>query len=295
MRLLQNLPIGDNQKNMEPVTTAVVKAIGEQSGEIAKKQAESFLSKLLDEPARALGGLFADKVNARRHRNLIPVVLKAQQRLRDAGLEPKAVPLKIIHPLLENASLEDDPEIQELWANLLSNAANPDGTDPVHRIYISILTDLTPGEAKFLRRLDEAALEQMAKAPEWHRPPVRPLPFGSFEVSDLIYNAEKAGLVNEVVIPNTPEELDKPLEADKKRMAVQHATDALVHHGLLQKSREPLPLNPPLSQMLSAARQRYKPEPIHIDTEDIYDLTQLAFDFIKACSTPSTTVSKKGA
>ena len=81
------------------------------------------------------------------------VVSKSQFTLLNIGVTAKDVPLKIIHPLLEAASLEDDPEIQELWANLIANAADPRGGVIVRESFVPALRQLTSADVHFLDKL----------------------------------------------------------------------------------------------------------------------------------------------
>ena len=60
-------------------------------------------------------------------KNVEAVGNKARLILLNLGVEPKPVPLKVIQPLLEAASLEEEPDIQELWARLLATASTRAG------------------------------------------------------------------------------------------------------------------------------------------------------------------------
>jgi hypothetical protein len=97
---------------MESVTSVAVKGLTKEAGEALKKEADGFLKAVYGEPARALGGFFADKINKRRHANLIRITVEAKRKLAAAGVSPKEVPLTIIHPMLEAASLEEDADMQ---------------------------------------------------------------------------------------------------------------------------------------------------------------------------------------
>jgi len=44
---------------------------------------------------------------------------------RDAGFQPQVVPPKVLFPLLEGASFEDNEDLHTMWAALLANAADP--------------------------------------------------------------------------------------------------------------------------------------------------------------------------
>jgi Abortive infection alpha len=61
---------------------------------------------------------------------------------------PKVVPERMLVPLLESASLEEDRELCRVWALLLANMArNPEGVLPA---FVSILGELSPTEARLL-------------------------------------------------------------------------------------------------------------------------------------------------
>jgi hypothetical protein len=83
---------------MDPITAALVTKAGNEAVDVMKKESESFLAAALGEPAKALGGLITDHVNARRHKNLIAITVMAKQRLLSAGVSPKEVPLSIFIP-----------------------------------------------------------------------------------------------------------------------------------------------------------------------------------------------------
>jgi len=147
---------------MEPVSSAIIKAATNEVTTAAKKESESFLKAVLGEPANALGGLIGDWINQRRHANLINITVEAKRRLAKAGVSPKEVPLKIIHPAIEAASLEDEPDLQNLWANLLANAADPTSTLNISAIFPDILRQLSRVEARYLDRLYTSTTEQLA-------------------------------------------------------------------------------------------------------------------------------------
>lgn len=120
--------------------------------------AKEFLFKIIGLPLEKTGEIISDlldgclgiKVKEWRYKRTVDTILKARQYLHDKGVDPRIVPLKILHPLLESASLEDDGNMQEKWAALLANAADPKKSDDIHSSYIEILKQLTPIEAKIL-------------------------------------------------------------------------------------------------------------------------------------------------
>lgn len=125
-----------------------------ESAETAKE----FLFKIIGLPLEKTGEIISDlldvylgiKVKELRYKRMVDTILKTRQYLKDKGVDPRIVPLKILHPLLESATLEDDENMQGKWASLLANAADPIQSDDIHSSYIEILKQLTPIEAKIL-------------------------------------------------------------------------------------------------------------------------------------------------
>ena len=138
--------------DMDPLVGKALAKAGIEAADLLKKESESFLTAALGEPAKAFGGLVADRINARRHANLIKITVAAKHKLDAAGVSPKEVPLKIIHPMIEAASLEENPDLQTIWANLLANAADPRQEHPVHPSFILMAKELTPRESDVPRR-----------------------------------------------------------------------------------------------------------------------------------------------
>jgi hypothetical protein len=70
------------------------------------------------------------------------------------ALEPAAKAAEKLTDLLPRqfsaASVEDDPTLQERWAALLANAANPECNSEILPSFAEILKELTPPEVRFL-------------------------------------------------------------------------------------------------------------------------------------------------
>jgi hypothetical protein len=77
------------------------------------------------------------------------VLEKAAAGLAAVNREPREVPLRLLVPLLQQASLEDEETMQDRWAALLAHAVADSGisTPP---IYVHILSQLTPSSANAL-------------------------------------------------------------------------------------------------------------------------------------------------
>lgn len=83
--------------------------------------AKGFLSKLISPALEETGLMIKDQVAAIRFRNQIKLLNKTKLVCEKNNISPKAIPLKLLYPLLENASLEEDEILQDKWAILLSN------------------------------------------------------------------------------------------------------------------------------------------------------------------------------
>ena len=69
--------------------------------------------------------------------------------MRPAGRQPPFLAC-VLFPILESASLEDDPDLRRMWATMLANAADSVRVTDMMPAYAAILAELTPIEAVIL-------------------------------------------------------------------------------------------------------------------------------------------------
>lgn len=102
------------------------KEINVKSSTIEKglEVAKEFVSKLLGPTVEELGLLMADKIKYYRYKNQVNILIKAKNYVESKRLDVREIPTKILVPLLEQASLEEDEEMQIKWANLIGNLAD---------------------------------------------------------------------------------------------------------------------------------------------------------------------------
>ena len=134
---------------MEKIPIELAKESIKQAADIAK----SFLSKLVGPASEEAGLILKENVRFYRLKNQLRILRKAQDMLNEAGIEPNAVPLRTLLPLLEGASLEDDESLGDKWAALLANAAAGAITEGSHPSFPKILGEMSPQEALMLDRL----------------------------------------------------------------------------------------------------------------------------------------------
>lgn len=121
---------------------------------IPEKSAGRLVDALTDllRPISETRGLKADQIRLQREDVAIKIALKARERLRIENEEIKAIPPKILVPLLEASSNEgvDDDSMHERWANLLASAATRANVEPR---YIGILREIHGRQATILERI----------------------------------------------------------------------------------------------------------------------------------------------
>lgn len=124
--------------------------LGEKGLEIADK-AGSFFAKVFREPASEISGMIADRLRFIRWKRLVQMADEVNKILEEKKItDTRAVPPKIALPILEEASLEDDPNLQYLWNHLLANAMNPNFNDELRYGFVDMIKGITGIEAKLL-------------------------------------------------------------------------------------------------------------------------------------------------
>jgi hypothetical protein len=126
-----------------------------ESSEILKSGAVDKMADLLHSLAGPLaeeiGAIFGDKLRVYRVKNLISTMRKTERILREAGLPPNAVPPRLLLPIIETSSVEENETLQEMWAGLLATASHE--SDSVSPSFVETLKQLTPYEARYLERI----------------------------------------------------------------------------------------------------------------------------------------------
>lgn len=124
------------------------------TAEATLKPFGNLLERLFGGAVDQIGGEWEDRLKARRLLRRAKVLAKLKQQLDDAGFEAQQISERVWVPALQAVSLEDDDTLQDTWASLLANAANPD-VDPVPPAFPEILGQLTAREVGFLFLLSQ--------------------------------------------------------------------------------------------------------------------------------------------
>ncbi|MFH0854147.1 MAG: Abi-alpha family protein [bacterium] len=167
-------------------------SITEQNAEIEASQEEvsEFLEKVIPNFVIEGGGILADTVRFWRWKNQINIIKKAKIIVENSKLDKKQVPLKILLPIMENSSLEEDEIIQNKWANILANA-------------ITASRDITPNYAEILKELSvlevvilDQLFDESSKENDYEKR--KQLQFGKQKISEIFkLSSEQADLIIE--------------------------------------------------------------------------------------------------
>ncbi len=96
-------------------------------GMLAQQATEAgggLLKQLFSPSFSEMGQSLADGVRVFRLKRQVKLLEKTKKICEKNGIKPQSVNLKLLLPLLESASLEDDEFMQDKWAVLLSNLAD---------------------------------------------------------------------------------------------------------------------------------------------------------------------------
>lgn len=111
----------------------------------------TFVAKVFNEPIRDAVGIIGDRLRFMRWERQVRLADKVNEILSQRGTtETRAVPPKLALPILENASLEDNDELQDLWAKLLANSMDPNFTEETRYAYLEIIKSLNPLDVRIL-------------------------------------------------------------------------------------------------------------------------------------------------
>jgi len=232
----------------------------------AMKPFSDLIQRLFGPAAEEAGLMLKDSVQDYRRMRRIRFFKRTREVLANAQIEPAQVPLKILIPIIENASNEEDDNLQDIWANLLANAVDPDERNGVYPSFPPILKELTARDAKYLDALFGTALV-MAKGAH-----------GTVGVEDAKFNPKILRVVHKGLRfakhPNRrdPKGQESKLEnAQAEARVVRLSLDTFERHGIVVKVYEvPIREGGGKTFALGVA----------------YSFTSLGACFVRACRSP---------
>jgi hypothetical protein len=151
-----------------------------------QKAVNKFLSGLVPSFMKDGIGILSDQVKFWRWTNQVRIIKNAQAKIESSGLKKNQISLKVLVPLMEYSSLEEDANMQEKWVNMLANAAT--GNVEVSPNYIGILKELSPIEVLILENLFQGTIHNEEKK---EMPP--PLQFSKKKIEETFNLSEQKG------------------------------------------------------------------------------------------------------
>ena len=174
----------------------------------ATRDAGSFMAKYLDGPLAQMSGLLEDSLRYRRGVRLIRLEKRFQEELQVIGatVDVKRLPVNFALSALEEGSLEEDDELQDLWARLLANTADAKAEISPKRAYISMIKDLSHLDALIFEAIYSVPDVPGGKAIVTHQLPEKAfradgleggeIPEPSEEIVLSLANLERMGLLS---------------------------------------------------------------------------------------------------
>lgn len=118
----------------------------------ATEKLGSFVSRIIGEPIDEVVGMLTDRLKFMRWQRQIRLTERARELIREKDIqgELKTVSPKIALPIIENASLEENDELQDLWAYLIASAVDPNFDGTVRAAFIDIIKQLEVNDVHIL-------------------------------------------------------------------------------------------------------------------------------------------------
>jgi hypothetical protein len=243
------------------------------------KMAGDFIGRIVGPPAEQLGGLLADQIGFWRARNLNRLADKWYKEVDKRRIPPerlRSLPFGDAFRALEAASVEEEDDVQELWANLLANATDTANYAQIKKPYIDILKSIGSAEARLLNLLWNRSGLHSGQIDE--HPPANLKDKNSDSVLWYEYNEyDRATAIQNLIrlqcIAYIPMQMPDPAEILKDGVPVSkegvrnlfYSLNEVFHRNADVAYRAPNDTRP---------------------REEDYILTNLGLDLMTACSTP---------
>jgi hypothetical protein len=137
-------------------TAEAVKEVAKTTGQAIETidRLGQFFAKVMAESIDATCGMLADTLKYKRWERQIKLVEKAERLIINKNLTNKSVPIspKLAIPIFQNASLEDDEVLHDVYAKLLVTAIDPN-IQTRRTAFAEIIRQLEPLDVKLLQAM----------------------------------------------------------------------------------------------------------------------------------------------
>jgi hypothetical protein len=128
-----------------------LEAIAKGTAEGLLKPFGGLITALFGPAAQEAGLILRDRMRMFRASRTQRFFETTQEMFEKQQVEPQPIPPKLLFAILENATLEDNDDLQDRWAMLLVNSCSPRGKDLLPSAP-EILKQLNPWEVMLLQR-----------------------------------------------------------------------------------------------------------------------------------------------
>lgn len=142
---------------IEEIAKAVqgVAGFGEKSID-ASQQLGGFFARVFKEPISEISGMVHDKLRFVRWKRMLEISDEVDKILKQRDVQDtRAVPPKLALPIFEEASLEEEVDLQHLWNTLLANSMDPNFDGEIRYGFIDMIKNITATEAVLLSKFYE--------------------------------------------------------------------------------------------------------------------------------------------
>jgi hypothetical protein len=144
---------------MTPDDLELTKEVAKEAVKQTLAPVQEIVREVSGPAATEVGLMLGDSLRAWRLKRAVKYLEDVKQVASKAGLRLKPVAPRLLFPILDSASLEDDNDLHQRWVALLTNAARTDFDGKVLPSFPDILKQLTAQEVQFLdRAYDETTI-----------------------------------------------------------------------------------------------------------------------------------------
>jgi hypothetical protein len=235
------------------------------------EEATGLIKRIFGKSIDEYGELLADGIRLKRFKNQISIFKKAEEFLKSEKINPEKINLKVLAPLIEYSSYEDDETLQFKWAYLIKNILIKPFNSTIQITCSQILNKISSDEALLLDYLYDGSTK---KRIDWaNNENTQPSLFGDkFRRQPTDYRIDWITFE----LSNLSRELNKPLEELELQIS------NLVSLGTVKFVPE--------VEVISATADRDSSDgevEIELDITDYekIQLTKLGFIFVELCKT----------
>ena len=150
-----------------------------------------FFAKVLGEPIEIATGILGDKLKFMRWERQVRLVDQVQKINQDRGIEGKEIPVapKIAIPIIENASLEENDLLQDLWAKLMSSSQGKESSTEVRSAFIDIIKQLEVIDVQILNAMFDGYVNAVGRK-NIHKETPRKISFSKTDIMNALQISE---------------------------------------------------------------------------------------------------------